>query len=114
MSKSQRGITTVRWATRQHVRTEQAKRRSVWHRWFAWYPVVVSVEGEFDHWVWLEHLERKWSVGGYGDQKGRWRYRHPVIDAEQYDDVTGDGSSAGLEENRPHGPTSEQVSGYRH
>jgi hypothetical protein len=73
----------MRWATRQHVRTEQAKRRSVWHRWFAWYPVVVSVEGEFDHWVWLEHLERKWSVGGYGDQKGRWKYRHPVVRAER-------------------------------
>jgi hypothetical protein len=34
-------------------------------RWFAWYPVVVSVEQEFDHWVWLEHLERKWSQGGH-------------------------------------------------
>ena len=110
----------MRWATRQHVRTEQAKRRSVWHRWFAWYPVVVSVEGEFDHWAWFEHLERKWSVGGYGDQKGRWKYRHPVVrslratpseasihlgeqslqranlHSEQYD-VARDGSTAGLE-----------------
>ena len=55
---------------------------SVWHRWFAWYPVVVSVEDELDHWVWLEHLERKWSLSRYGD-KGCWRYRHPVVDAER-------------------------------
>jgi hypothetical protein len=26
----------------------QARRRFVWHRWFAWYPVVVSVEEELD------------------------------------------------------------------
>ena len=88
----------MRWATRQHVLTAQAKRRSLWHRWFAWHPVVVSVEEELDHWVWFEHLERKWSVGRYGDEKGRWRYRHPVVHAEQ-NDVSPDGSSAGLEEN---------------
>jgi len=55
----------MRWATRQHVLTAQAKRRSVWHRWFAWYPVVASVEDELDHRVWLEDLKRKWSVGRY-------------------------------------------------
>ena len=48
----------MRWATRQHVLTSRAKRRSLWQRWFAWYPVVVSVEEEFDHWVWFEHLEK--------------------------------------------------------
>jgi hypothetical protein len=102
----------MRWATRQHVRTEQAKRRSVWHRWFAWYPVVVGVEGEFDHWIWFEDLERKWSVGGYGDQKGRWKYRHPMVRAERAEgeqslqranlhseqyDAARHGSTAGLE-----------------
>jgi hypothetical protein len=67
-----------------------------------------------DHWVWFERLERKWSVGGYGDQKGHWRYRHLVVDAEranlqaeQYDDVTRDGSEGrvppdlGGHQNRP-------------
>jgi hypothetical protein len=102
----------VRWATRQHVLTSRAKRRSLWQRWFAWYPVVVSVEEEFDHWVWFEHLERKWSLGRYGDQKGHWKYRHPMVraeraegeqslqranlHAEQYD-VARDGFTAGLE-----------------
>jgi hypothetical protein len=98
----------MRWATRQHVLTSKAKRRSLWHRWFAWYPVVVKADDELDTRVWLEHLERKWSVGGYGDQKGHWRYRHPVVDAEranlqaeQYNDVTRDGSE-GRGESRLH------------
>ena len=75
----------MRWPTREYVLTSRAKQRSLWHRWLAWYPVIVSVKDEFDHWVWLERLERKWSVGHYGDQKGHWRYRHPVFHPEQYD-----------------------------
>jgi len=79
----------MRWVTREYVRTEQASRRSVWHRWFAWYPVVVRAHDEFDHWVWFERLERKWSIGKYGG--GHWRYRHPRAHreqsyAEQYDE----------------------------
>jgi hypothetical protein len=44
--------------------------------------VIVSVEEEFDHWVWFERLERKWSINKYGG-KGRWRYRHPMAHPEQ-------------------------------
>jgi len=73
----------MRWVTREYVRTEQARRRSVWHRWFAWHPVIVRVEEEFDHWVWFERLERKWSLSKYG--KGHWRYRHPRAHPEQFD-----------------------------
>jgi hypothetical protein len=72
----------MRWVTREYVRTEQARRRSVWHRWFAWHPVVVKVHDEFDHWVWFECLERKWSIGKYGG--GLWRYRHPRARPEQF------------------------------
>ena len=75
--------TIMRWATREHLLTVQSKRRSLWHHWFAWYPVVVRVEDELDHWVWFEHLERKWSHSRYGSEKGRWRYRHPMADEEQ-------------------------------
>jgi hypothetical protein len=28
--------------------------RTKWHRWFAWYPVVVAGQ-----WVWLETVERR-------------------------------------------------------
>jgi hypothetical protein len=75
----------MRWVTREYARTVRAKRRSAWHRWFAWYPVVVRFDKEFERRVWLERLERKWSVGRYGDQKGHWRYRHPVFHPEQHD-----------------------------
>jgi hypothetical protein len=74
------------------VRTEQARRRSLWHPWFAWHPVLVSVDEEFACWVWLEHLERKWSLGRYRNQKGRWRYRYPAVPVEQPDEIP-DGSS---------------------
>jgi hypothetical protein len=40
--------------------------------------VIVSVEDEFDHWIWFETLQRKWSYGRYGRQIGHWRYRYPV------------------------------------
>jgi hypothetical protein len=45
--------------------------------------VIVNVveEEEFDHWVWFERLERKWSFGKYGG--GLWRYRHPKTYPEQ-------------------------------
>jgi hypothetical protein len=87
----------MRWPTREYVLTSRAKPRSSWHRWFAWHPVLVGVGEEFACWVWLETLERKWSIGRYGDKKGHWRYRHPVVPAKQ-PDVIPDGSSAGLED----------------
>jgi hypothetical protein len=84
----------MRWATRQHVLTARAIRRSRWHRWFAWHPIVVR-EKEFEHRVWFAHLERKWSFGRYGEQKGHWRYRYPVVRAEHYAeqyDISRDGA----------------------
>jgi hypothetical protein len=64
----------MRWATRQHVLTSQARRHSLWHHWFAWYPVAVKVDDELDHWVWFERLEENGplanmavkAVGGIG------------------------------------------------
>jgi hypothetical protein len=74
----------MRRVTREYVRTEQARRRSLWHPWFAWHPVLVSVDEEFACWVWLEHLERKWSLGRYGNH-GHWRYRYPAVHADRAD-----------------------------
>jgi len=77
----------MRWATRQHVLTSQARRHSLWHHWFAWYPVAVKVDDELDHWVWFERLEENGPFSKYGGE-GRWRYRHPTArsDAQQYGD----------------------------
>jgi hypothetical protein len=45
-----------------------------WHRWFAWYPVVVARNNELASWAWLQFVERKthWSRS-----MGQWilRYR---------------------------------------
>jgi hypothetical protein len=46
----------------------------MWRRWFAWRPIIVTIEGEFDQWVWLEYVERRWSRGRYGVER-RWKYR---------------------------------------
>jgi hypothetical protein len=46
----------------------------MWHRWFAWRPIVMKIEGELDHWVWFEYVQRKWSHSRYGD-KSYWKYR---------------------------------------
>ena len=72
----------MRWATRQHVLTSKARRRSLWHHWFAWHPVVVTADDELENWVWLERVERKWSIGKYGG-KGRWKYRLLMVHPEQ-------------------------------
>ena len=52
----------MRWACRRpsHIFT--------WHRWFAWYPVVVD-----DQWTWLETVEQRWD---YNDYYSWWKYRH--------------------------------------
>ncbi len=47
---------------------------SEWHRWFAWHPVVIAIEGRSEYWVWLEIVERKWGRSRYSG-KGKWRYR---------------------------------------
>ena len=61
----------MKWATRSPKRLMT---NANWHRWFAWYPVLIAIEGTPDYWVWLEYIERKWKRGPYSDE-GRWRYR---------------------------------------
>jgi hypothetical protein len=85
-------LADMKFLARSHTRLQRPASLLKWHRWFAWYPVVVRFENGLKHWVWLEHLERKWSLGRYGDRKGHWRYRHPMVRAlranlhtEQYD-----------------------------
>lgn len=48
--------------------------RRLWHRWFAWHPVIIG-----DHLFWLEWVERR---GGFDHSKNidrrppwRWQYR---------------------------------------
>ena len=54
----------MKWPTLRHTRAMRVARaqrvrhltRSEWHRWFAWYPITVRVDGEY--WIWLEFIER--------------------------------------------------------
>jgi hypothetical protein len=39
----------------------KARAQSEWHLWFAWYPVVVWVEGKPSR-VWLQYVQRKLGI----------------------------------------------------
>lgn len=50
--------------------------RKFWHRWFAWYPVVMTGISGHDHIVWLETIERKGTYHTYyGGDHWTWDYR---------------------------------------
>ena len=73
-------LTIMRWATRQLVQMSQAQRHSLWHHWFAWYPVVVRAHDELEHWVWFERLERKCSIWQIWRRPlVAWITREPII-----------------------------------
>jgi hypothetical protein len=39
----------------------RATAHSEWHRWFAWYPVIVWIDGKRRR-VWLRYVERHWGT----------------------------------------------------
>lgn len=43
-------------------RRERKYKRLAWHQWFAWYPVVVTVNGKANLLIWLETVERKFAT----------------------------------------------------
>ena len=69
---------------RGSIETRRVLDELEWHRWFAWYPVVVARENERAHWAWLQFVERKthWSRS-----TGEWmsRYRLALPRAERPD-----------------------------
>ena len=77
----------MKWSMRHHSSLSRAMsrlRRSIelmrvldaseWHRWFAWYPVVLARDSGLGYWAWLEFIERKTSSSR---STGEWirRYR---------------------------------------
>src|SRR6476659_4753550 len=85
----------MKWSLRNHSRLSRAMARlrgSIetrrvldeleWHRWFAWYPVVVATDNERAYWAWLQFVERKthWSRS-----TGEWilRYRSALRRAQR-------------------------------
>jgi len=62
----------MKWSMRNHSRLSRVMSRlrgSIearrvldeleWHRWYAWYPVVVARDNELAYWAWLQFVERK-------------------------------------------------------
>jgi hypothetical protein len=47
-----------------------------WEGWFAWYPVIIAIDGRLAYWAWMEFVERKWTLGGYIH---KWSLRYQVI-----------------------------------
>jgi hypothetical protein len=43
-----------------------------WHRWFAWYPVPIMIDGKLH-----QNVERKWGTSRYSGTI-KWRYRLPT------------------------------------
>ena len=41
------------------IETRRVQDELEWHRWFAWYPVVVARDNERAYWAWLQFVERK-------------------------------------------------------
>jgi hypothetical protein len=49
--------------------TEEAKRKirvqkrrlaiKEWHKWFAWYPVIIRIENDHNIKAWMQYVERK-------------------------------------------------------
>jgi hypothetical protein len=46
-----------------------------WNRWFAWYPVQITIDGKPRH-AWLQTIERRWGISTYGGTI-KWCYRLP-------------------------------------
>ena len=55
-----------------------------WRRWFAWYPVPVTVGGKL-HYAWLHAVERKWGTARYSGTI-KWRYRLRPVKREAEED----------------------------
>ena len=53
-----------------------------WHRWFAWYPVVIwDEEQEREFYVWLETVERK--RDGPALRYGGWKMKYRLFASEE-------------------------------
>jgi hypothetical protein len=60
-----RAVSRLRWSFETRHILEELE----WHRWFAWYPVVVARDSGLACWAWLEFVERKTS---WNRSTGKW------------------------------------------
>jgi hypothetical protein len=57
--------------------TSSSHSEGEWDGWFAWYPVLLATSKFSAHWVWLQFVERRWSISVYGTGRKKRRYRLP-------------------------------------
>ena len=67
----------MKWLAPKDVSSSESSPLSEgeWVRWFAWYPIIMATRRDSVHWVWLEFVERKWSISRYGSGRKKRRYR---------------------------------------
>lgn len=53
-------INGLTYERKQEIKTKKREKFGVWHKWFAWYPVIVGINNESRQIkVWLEATERR-------------------------------------------------------
>ena len=63
--------------TSEHKRTL----RENWHKWFAWFPVVINIVNNRKQYCWLEEVERKGEIlEGYMSYDWLYKYRQEIND----------------------------------
>lgn len=69
----------MKWVTGYTIERKNELKQQ-WHRWFAWYPVVVgeTVLGRKIK-IWLEYVERMGSISYDWDGNNYWRYEYRTI-----------------------------------
>lgn len=73
----------MKWINGETWESERT-RKSDWHKWFAWFPVVIAIrlmpEGKSRTiQVWLEYVERKGQYcSSWGSEGWEWEYREII------------------------------------
>jgi hypothetical protein len=44
---------------KRRLREERIRKKEEWHKWFAWFPVTVGIEGKHKVKVWLSFVQRR-------------------------------------------------------
>jgi hypothetical protein len=70
-----RSQANMKLLAQRDLRTQRPLPQLEWHRWFAWHPVPLVIDGKL-HYAWLQTVERKWGTSRYSGTI-KWRYRIP-------------------------------------
>ena len=66
-------VANMQLLDQNHTRLPRPTSLLEWHRWFAWHPVPIVIDGRL-HYAWLQSVERKWGSSRYSGTI-KWRYR---------------------------------------